>query len=72
MVTAIQYFNILFEVAFRKLPSKDFSCFILVRANQVKLTKNSASRAFQQTPIKHRIVGTANVGLQYCQTGYVS
>ena len=37
-----------------------------------KLTKNSASRAFQQTPIKHRRIVIANVGLQYYYTGHVS
>ena len=30
-----------------------------------KLTKNSTSGAFQQTPIKHHRIVIANVGLQY-------
>ena len=37
-----------------------------------KLTKNSTSGAFQQTPIKHHRIVIANVGLQYRWTGHVS
>ena len=37
-----------------------------------KLTKNSTSGAFQQTPIKHHRIVIANVSLQYRKTGHVS
>ena len=42
-----------------------------IKFSHRQLTKNSASRAFQQTPIKHHRIVIANVGLQYYYTGNV-
>ena len=39
---------------------------IAVRSIDIKFTKTSASKAFQQTPTKHHRIIIANVGLQYC------
>ena len=45
---------------------------IAIRGIDIKFSqRNSASWAFQQTPIKHHRIVIANVGLQY-STGHVS